>query len=105
MARKQRTYFPKKRGNRPPTDATPQVRPSVAEIDPRAGLGRAGLAEGARVRILGTGLYAGEEAVIERLTGGVIPAAQVRTVSGGKRQVRTIDLEPAGDRPAQPAEG
>ena len=65
-------------------------------IDTRAGRGRAGLAEGSRVRILGNGLYAGELAVVERLVPGVIPAAFVRTESGGTRRVRTIDLEPVG---------
>ena len=40
------------------------------------------------------GLYAGEAAVIEKLTSGVIPAALVRTEAGRTRQVRTIDLEP-----------
>jgi hypothetical protein len=39
-------------------------------------------------------LYAGEAAVIEKLTAGVIPAALVRTEAGRTRQVRTIDLEP-----------
>ena len=46
------------------------------------------------MRIAGTGLYAGEEATIERLVAGVIPAATVRTDGGGTRRVRTIDLEP-----------
>ena len=49
---------------------------------------------GDRVRISGGGLYAGEVAVIEKLTSGVIPAALVRTEAGRTRQVRTIDLEP-----------
>lgn len=104
MARKSRTYYPKKSRNRPPSDAPPMVRPSVAEIDPRAGLGRADLVEGSRVRILGGGLYAGEDAIIERLTGGVIPAALVRTMSGNTRQVRTIDLEPATEASKPPAD-
>ena len=46
------------------------------------------------VAISGSGLYAGEEAVIERLVPGVIPAATVRTDAGGTRRVRTIDLDP-----------
>jgi hypothetical protein len=66
----------------------------VATIDLTAGSGRAGLAIGDRVRISGSGLYAGEAAVIEKLTSGVIPAALVRTEAGRTRQVRTIDLEP-----------
>jgi hypothetical protein len=66
----------------------------VATIDLNAGSGRAGLSVGDRVRISGGGLYAGEAAVIEKLTSGVIPAALVRTDAGHTRQVRTIDLEP-----------
>jgi hypothetical protein len=66
----------------------------VATIDLTAGSGRAGLSIGDRVRISGSGLYAGEAAVIEKLTSGVIPAALVRTEAGRTRQVRTIDLEP-----------
>ena len=51
------------------------------------------------MRINGTGLYAGEEATIERLVAGVIPTAAVRTDGGGTRRVRTIDLDPiAGAR-------
>jgi hypothetical protein len=66
----------------------------VATIDLNAGSGRAGLSVGDRVMIAGGGLYAGEAAVIEKLTSGVIPAALVRTEAGRTRQVRTIDLEP-----------
>jgi hypothetical protein len=93
------TYPPPKTANRPapasglPTD-TPYVRPTVATIDLNAGKGRAGLTVGGRVRIAGTGLYAGEIAVIEKLVTGVIPQAVVRTEAGKTRQVRTIDLEP-----------
>jgi hypothetical protein len=32
--------------------------------------------------------------VIEKLSGGVIPTALVRTEAGRTRQARTIDLEP-----------
>jgi hypothetical protein len=93
------TYPPPKTANRPapasglPTD-TPYVRPTVATIDLTAGKGRAGLTVGGRVRIAGSGLYAGEIAVIEKLVTGVIPQAVVRTEAGKTRQVRTIDLEP-----------
>jgi len=68
----------------------------VATIDLTAGKGRSGLSVGGRVRIAGSGLYAGEVATIERLVAGVIPAAVVRTEAGKIRQVRTIDLEPVG---------
>ncbi len=75
------------------------VRPNLVSIDLTAGVGRSNLKVGGRVRIEGTGLYAGEEATIERLVAGVIPAATVRTDAGGTRRVRTIDLEPlAGAR-------
>ncbi len=70
-------------------------RPNLATINLSAGAGRAGFSVGDRVRIEGAGLYAGEIAVIERLSVGVIPSALVRTGSGGTRQVRTIDLTPA----------
>lgn len=43
---------------------------------------------------MGSGLYNGEAAVIEKLSGGVIPTALVRTEAGRSRQARTIDLEP-----------
>jgi len=100
------TYPPAKTANRPPPptglpDEAPYVRPTVAIIDVNAGKGRAGLSVGTRVRISGSGLYSGEFAVIERLANGVIPSAVVRTEAGKTRQVRTIDLEPAG--PAGPA--
>jgi hypothetical protein len=75
------------------------IRPNLVSIDVTAGAGRANLKVGGRVRISGTGLFAGEEATIERLVAGVIPAATVRTDGGGTRRVRTIDLEPlAGTR-------
>ena len=53
---------------------------------------------GDKVRILGTGLYAGEIAVIERMANGAIPSAAVRTEPAAARTVRTVDLEPAGQR-------
>ena len=104
MARRKVTYPPPKTANRPapPTglpDDAPYVRPTVAIIDTTAGKGRAGLTVGGKVRITGTGLYAGETAVIERLSNGVIPSAVVRTEAGKTRQVRTIDLEPIGANP------
>ena len=70
-------------------------RPNLATINLSAGAGRAGFSVGDRVVIQASGAYSGEIAVIERLSGGVIPSALVRTQSGGSRQVRTIDLAPA----------
>jgi hypothetical protein len=98
MARKARGYVPPKRSKGPPpATREPVDRASLATIDTTAGLGRSGITVGARVRILGTGLFAGETAVVEKLVGGVIPSALVRTDAGRTRQVRTIDLEPIGD--------
>jgi len=77
-------------------------RPNLATINLSAGAGKAGFAVGDKVRIEGSGLYAGEIAVIERLSVGVIPSALVRTGSGGTRQVRTIDLTPATAQVAAP---
>ena len=66
----------------------------VANINLGAMTGRADITQGSRVQI-GSGLYAGEFAIVESVIGGVIPAAVVRTESGGSRRVRTIDLVPA----------
>ena len=86
----------------PRTGTGPEVamfRPNLVSIDLTAGAGRANLVVGERVRINGSGLFTGQEATIERLVPGVIPAASVRTDGGGTRRVRTIDLEPlAGAR-------
>jgi hypothetical protein len=98
VTRKRKVVYPQKRTPpKPPAFGTaeaPAVRSTVVAIDLAARRGRDGLAVGQRVRILGTGLYAGEVAVIERLGGTVVPAATVRTAAGRTRQVRTIDLEP-----------
>jgi len=104
MARKQRTYYPTKKAKGPaPADRPVIVPPSLATINTAAGRGRQGIRAGSRVTILGTGLYAGEAAVVERLVEGVIPSAVVRTEAGRTRQVRTIDLEPrAAESPADP---
>lgn len=97
MTRKRRTYYPPARGSRGPASAhAPQpTPPTVAVINRQAGTGRPGIEVGLRVTILGEGLYAGETAVVESITGGVIPAAMVRTEAGRTRRVRTVDLVPA----------
>jgi hypothetical protein len=99
MKRRPVTYPPAKTATKgaPPAGvwSDGSSRPSLVTIDATAGKGRPSLKVGARVRINGTGLYAGEVVVIERLIGGVIPAASVRTDSGAVRRVRAIDLEPA----------
>ncbi len=93
MARKRKTTYPtRSKGPRP--EGGRIVPQTHVTIDTAAGLGRAGVVIGSRATILGTGLYAGEVVTVERLVGGVIPAALVRTASGQTRQVRTIDLEP-----------
>src|SRR5918999_653436 len=72
-------------------------RPNLATVNPEARLGRGSFAVGARVRILGDGLYAGEAATVEAAGGGgVIPSVLVRTDAGRVRRVRTIDLETDG---------
>jgi hypothetical protein len=91
------TYPPARTATKQPPAPGPDpayVRQGLVAIDLNAGSGRDGLAVGDRVRIIGTGLYAGEAAVIEKFATGVIPAALVRTEAGRTRQVRTIDLEP-----------
>lgn len=77
-------------------------------IDLSALAGRGQLKPGDRVRI-SAGLYAGETATVESVSGGVIPAVLVRTEAGMTRRARTIDLEIARpgsepkDQPEAPA--
>ena len=80
------------------------VRPTVATINMQARAGRGDIKTGDRVRIVGPGLYSGENGVVESVVGGVIPAALVRTDAGRSRRVRTVDLEPISEpMPAEPA--
>ena len=96
MARKRKTFYP------PPKTATKGAPPpnpgftstGIIAINVNARQGRAGLVVGDRVKINGTGLFAGETAVIERFAGSAVPVAVVRTEAGRTRQVRTVDLEP-----------
>jgi hypothetical protein len=95
------------------------VRSTVATINLAALDVRNDLVVGGRVRIGGSGLYAGEFAVVEAILSGIIPAAMVRTDAGKTRRVRAVDLErvaaerapaeraPAERAPAEsePAEG
>jgi len=95
----------KRKVNYPPArTATRQPRPAVdpaamrrgpVTIELDAAKGRPGLKIGDRVRI-GSGAYAGEIAVIEKLTNGPIASATVRTESGRTRMARTVDLTPVG---------
>jgi hypothetical protein len=93
-ARKRKVFIPPKKNGPPRPQTGVGAPPTGVQINTQAIGGRAGLAPGDKVRILGTGLYAGELAVIEKMAGGVVPAAVVRTEAGRSRTVRTVDLEP-----------
>jgi hypothetical protein len=92
------TYRPPRSSKGPAPVYTPPVTPpTVAVINRQAGAGQTGIEVGMRVTVQGTGLYAGEIAVVESISGGVIPAADIRTEAGRTRRVRTIDLVRAPD--------
>lgn len=98
MSRKKRVVYPVKRTPPKVAPGASTERPSTAvSINLTAMQGKGDVRIGQRVRILGTGLYAGEVAVVEKIAGGVVPAVSVRTEAGRTRTVRTIDLEPAGN--------
>ena len=61
---------------RPGAGPDTQVRPNLVSIDITAGAGRQNLKVGGRVRINGTGLYAGEIASILKLVPGCDPGGQ-----------------------------
>jgi len=105
VTRKRRPTYPPPRSSKGPAPAyvPPVTPPTVAVINRQASTGRAGIEVGMRVTILGTGLYAGETAIVESVVGGVIPAASVRTEAGRTRRVRTIDLAPVPRAAAAPA--
>ena len=92
--RKRKVFIPPKKNGPPRPQTGVGAPPTGVQINTAAIGGRSGLALGDKVRILGTGLYAGELAVIEKMAGGVVPAAVVRTEAGRSRTVRTVDLEP-----------
>ena len=101
-ARKRKVNYPPPRtATRPaPSDGlagSPAPRPTVVTIDLTAATGRSDVKVGDRVRLAGSGLYSGEIAVVEKLVGGVIPSAFVRTEAGRTRQVRTVDLVAVGE--------
>ncbi len=104
MRKRKQTYPPARTATsqRAANRDVPFQRPTVVSIDLAARAGGGDFAVGDRVRINGTGLYAGETAVVEALAGTAIPSVFVRTDAGGTRRVRTIDVEklPAGDGPA-----
>ena len=104
MRRRKQTYPPARTATsqRATNRDMPMQRPTVVSIDLAAQTGGGAFAIGDRVRIRGTGLYAGEAAVVESLAGTAIPSVLVRTDAGGTRRVRTIDIERLApeDRPA-----
>ena len=105
MVKKRRQSYPPPRSSKGPAPVyvAPVTPPTVALINNQASTGRTGIDVGMRVIILGTGLYAGETAVVESIAGGVIPAANVRTEAGRTRSVRTIDLAPAPSASTAPS--
>jgi hypothetical protein len=95
MRRRKQTY-PQARTATSQRSAGPDApiqRPSVVSIDVTARTGGGTFGVGDRVRINGTGLYAGQSAVVEAVVGTAIPSVFVRTDAGGTRRVRTIDVE------------
>ena len=112
MRKRKVTYPVARTATRRPRDAglagdSGYVRSTVASINLAALDVRDDLVVGGRVRIGGSGLYAGELAVVEAILSGIIPAAMVRTDAGKTRRVRAVDLErvtaeriPAESKPA-----
>jgi hypothetical protein len=105
VTRKRRPTYPPPRSSKGPAPVyvPPVTPPTVAVINRQASTGKAGIEVGMRVTIMGTGLYAGETAVVESIASGVIPAANVRTEAGRTRRVRTIDLAPVARTVPTPA--
>jgi len=104
MARKRKVAWTPRPSRGPaPATARPATPPTVAIIDTKAGRGRADVLAGSRVLVSGTGPFAGETGVVERVIGGVIPAALVRTESGRSGRVRLVDCEPVRGRPESAA--
>ena len=103
MVKRKQNHSPTRTGNRKPRGAglfgaTADVRPTLARIDVTALEGREDIAVGDRVRIAGGGLHAGEEATVESVNHGVIPAMVVRTDGGKARLVRAVDLDRIGEQ-------
>lgn len=98
MRKRKVTYPPARTATKQARDGagseTMMERPTLVTINTDAANGRKGLSVGDRVTIARQGLYGGEAAVIEKLAGGAIPSALVRTEAGRSVRVRTIDLEP-----------
>src|SRR5688572_29641838 len=78
VPRKRQTYPPARTATKGPPrpgagPEVPQNRPNLVAIDLTAGKGRE-VSVGDRARIGGSGRYAGEVVVIERVSAGVIPS-------------------------------
>jgi hypothetical protein len=103
MRKRKQTYPPARTATsqRAANRDVPIQRPTVVSIDLTARTGGGTFGIGDRVRINGTGLYAGETAVVEAIVGTAIPSVFVRTEAGATRRVRTIDVEklPQADHP------
>jgi len=97
VPRKRKVVYPPPRSSKapPPPNRIPVNPPTLAVINRNAGKGRADIVAGAHVTIVGTGSDVGETGIVERLVGGVIPAAVVKLEGGRTRRVRTVDLAPA----------
>lgn len=97
MAKRKQTYPQAKTATRQPRFAAPSgdsmpVRPTVAKIELGALEARTDISVGDRVTIAGSGLHAGEQATVEAISHGLIPAMVVRTDDGKTRRVRGVDL-------------
>ena len=97
MVKRKQSYPPPKTATRQPRapfgSDTPMVRPTVAKIDLAALEARTDISVGDRVVIAGAGLYSGEQATVEAISQGAIPAMVVRTDEGKSRRVRGVDLQ------------
>ena len=77
------------------------VRPNLVAIDVTAGAGRANLKVGARVRISGTGLYAGEDATISSSSAASSRrrrSAPTRVAPGGSARSTSTRSPESADR-------
>ena len=96
MRKRKTTYPAAKTANRPapatgmPGAAPDHVRSTVATINLQAAAGRSDVVVGSRVRILGTGRYAGDIVVIEKLVGGPIKLPFLPTFFGLIGGVKTM---------------
>jgi hypothetical protein len=102
VTRKKRPYVPPRPAPTPAAGTGDPMRNAVINravtINLQATTGRADIRQGQRVQI-SSGLYEGDEGVVESMVPGVIPAAVIRTADGRSRRVRTVDVTPIGGSP------